>query len=242
MDARLVLFSRDLSPRHTFLTHLCTFYLRFYAFFLIVYGLVVWFLQLVWVCTRNAWCTRWLFLCYSSTITVLKGLTVKPLVSIYCVAVIRYTISWAVCGREWRSVPLLQWRRGCCFFFLPGPETARYARWCNTYKGVLKPNSPWYPCKYTPHMVDRNITERDGLLISPQNTMMLWKERVRVTGHNQDGKRCCDSVRTAFIFCKWKLPSVRFLLHLPQFNHVFHLLIIFHPHDTDSSLTAYCIL
>lgn len=57
------------------------------------------------------------------------------------VLIVRYTISRAAYGREWRSVPLLQWRRGCCFF--SGPETARYARWCNTYKGVFSPIFSW---------------------------------------------------------------------------------------------------
>lgn len=41
---------------------------------------------------------------------------------------------------EWRSEPLLQWRWGfAAFFFSPGTETARYARWCNTYKGAFRP-------------------------------------------------------------------------------------------------------
>lgn len=78
--------------------------------------------------------TRWLYLRYSSPCveTPLKGLKNKPL--LVCLLFCDDSLCNLLSGREWRSVPLLQWRRGCCFF--SGPETARYARWCNTYKGV----------------------------------------------------------------------------------------------------------
>lgn len=53
--------------------------------------------------------------------------------SVCCFQLYCYAISEWVDRMEWRCVPLLQWRRGCCFLCC---ETARYARWCNTYKGA----------------------------------------------------------------------------------------------------------
>ena len=62
MDARLSSFSRDLSHRHAFLTHLCMCYLLFYDF--LFYWVCVWAGCLVWssalcssasVCLHGKW-------------------------------------------------------------------------------------------------------------------------------------------------------------------------------------------
>lgn len=79
----------------------------------------------VCLCTENERCIRWLLLCYSPPCasTVLIGLTVKPLVSIYCVAVIRF-LSGVRKGMAVSTITAV--KAGLLFF--SGPETARYAR------------------------------------------------------------------------------------------------------------------
>lgn len=141
------LFWRCLCHRHVFLTHLNMIYPPFMYFFV---GPVALFVRVHPTALRVCVCSgKWaghkvailplfLTMCDNSVDYVAHRQNL-PCPSI--VLIVRYTISRAAYGREWRSVPLLQWRRGCCFF--SGPETARYARWCNTYKGVFSPIFSW---------------------------------------------------------------------------------------------------
>lgn len=86
---------------------------------------------------------RWLFFPYSSpcAITVLiMWLTVKPPVSIHCADSSLYNFPSSV--RKGMAVSTITAVKAGLLLF-SGPETARYARWCNTYKGVFSPIFSW---------------------------------------------------------------------------------------------------
>lgn len=141
------LFWRCLWHRHVFLTHLNMIYPPFMYF--------LWDrLPRLFECTPTALrvCVsalenergiRWLFFPYSSpcAITVLiMWLTVKPPVSIHCADSSLYNFPSSV--RKGMAVSTITAVKAGLLLF-SGPETARYARWCNTYKGVFSPIFSW---------------------------------------------------------------------------------------------------
>lgn len=208
-------FSRDLSHRHAFLTHLYMVYLPFYAF-LFACSLIDRSRPYSCVCACVCvWAFHGKWAVLAMLIPLLfhtvdnncaRSTESFTIVSIYCVAVIRYAGSLVACRREWRSVPWLQWRRGCCFF--AGLETARYARWCNTYKGVFSSILP----QYTPFQgSDTGGSISDGLIwITFHAYTIGLLDNMKVAhpcpcngAHSQDGKGALIHMRTTFICCMW---------------------------------------
>lgn len=196
------------------------------------------------VCTENERCIRWLYLRYSPpclTITALIGLTVKPLVSIHCVAVIRYTISWAVCGREWRSVSLLQWRRGCCvfffFFFLDRrqPGTQGDATPTKVYFNRFPGNIPaaWGSGASREH---------------PRGSRLLWFPKITRWVRFLDGRSASCTIKMAKgALAQWAPLSsaasetrLRFIFHPASIQTC--VFISCHPHDTSCPSTACSLL
>lgn len=135
-------FSRDLSHLYAFLTHLCVFYLVPFICFLSTERSVASFSRVqpaaLCLCPENERCIRWLFLCYSypCAIIVLRAHRETSRFHLLCCINLLYNFLSGV--RRGMAVSTITAVKAGLLLF-SGPETARYARWCNTYKGVFKP-------------------------------------------------------------------------------------------------------
>lgn len=194
LDARLPLFSRDLS--HFWPTYAC-FISPFMCFFLWtdcpVWSSAPHALRVnVCVCVCLLWKMSGAKGGYSSVIhrATCKNNSAsssKISLSIYCAAMISYAISLS--WREWRSAPLLQWRWGL-FFLLAGrqPGTQGDATPIKVYfdrflMDFLATNSDksWFKLfhpvdfgYFPPRWAEKKLILRDR----------------KTEAHNQDGKRC----------------------------------------------------
>ena len=142
-----------LNATHFWPTCACViFSFMFFFFFFFFDWVCVWAGCLVWssalcssacvclcVCTENERCVRWLFSTVSHNNCAYRAHRQTPRFHPLCCGNSLYNFLSGV--RKGMAVSTITAVKAgllfFLFFFFSGPETARYARWCNTYKGVF---------------------------------------------------------------------------------------------------------